>query len=195
MLLKRTLLLLCAFCTLILGGCVKKVSFLHGKDLTVPTDEIITGSNEDIVFPVEMPSDFTFSLHWGIHGYSSYNSADGKLLKTSDTNTPENYETTYYFTEAQMREIWASFVELDPSRYPRVYDPNPSKESYPYVSLILEIRFGESLALINSEDITGAQQSNDPLGTLFYDTCYAIIDILTASDEWNALPDVENRYL
>ena len=51
------------------------------------------------------PEDFSFALTWNCLGVSSYDSATGKLVKTTDATHPEDYVTEYRLTEQERRQI------------------------------------------------------------------------------------------
>ena len=49
--------------------------------------------------PVIVPEDFAFALTWNCYGVSSYDSQTGRLVKTTDATTPDDYVTYYQLTD------------------------------------------------------------------------------------------------
>lgn len=52
-----------------------------------------------------MPEDFAFSIVWNTYGISSYDSATGRLVKTTDATNPDDYVTTLELSGEDMEEI------------------------------------------------------------------------------------------
>lgn len=140
-----------------------------------------------------VPDDFSFALTWGTYGISSYDSQTGKLVKTTDATSPEDYITYYQLTDADKEYIYNLIVSLDVSSYPEIYDPQ-NGESDPDATLILTVRVDDEEKIIKAEHVSLFFVSEDEKGQLFLDTCNAISGLLTATDEWKALPDYENLY-
>lgn len=139
--------------------------------------------------------EFSFSLTWNTYGISSYDSATGKLVKTTDATNPEDYVTTLQLDGTQLFEIWELLWELDIETYPDEYDPQGGElSSEPSMTLILTLRDGDKVKTVRAEDIALSYESDDPKGQKFLDTCKGIRDILTATEEWKALPEYEFFY-
>ena len=143
----------------------------------------------------DVPESLSFSLTWNTYGISSYDSATGKLVKTTDATNPEDYVTTLHLDGTQLFEIWELLWELDIETYPDEYDPQGGElSSDPSMTLILTLRDGDKVKTVRAEDIALSYESNDPKGQKFLDTCKGIRDILTATEEWKALPEYEFFY-
>ena len=143
----------------------------------------------------DVPENLSFSLTWNTYGISSYDSATGKLVKTTDATNPEDYVTTLQLNGTQLFEIWELLWELDIETYPDEYDPQGGElSSDPSMTLILTLRDGDKVKTVRAEDIALSYESNDPKGQKFLDTCKGIRDILTATEEWKALPEYEFFY-
>jgi len=142
----------------------------------------------------EKPEDFTFSLTWGCYGISSYDSATGKLVKTTDATHPEDYVTEYHLTEQELARVWQLVCDLKPETYPVTYTPAPGWHSDPSETLILTVRRSGGEKTIAARDVAFAVEGMDEKGKLFLDTCRAIEEILTDTEEWKALPDYEFLY-
>jgi len=142
----------------------------------------------------DVPDNLSFSLTWNTYGISSYDSATGKLVKTTDATNPEDYVTTLELDGTQLFEIWELLWELDIETYPDEYNPHGGLASSPSMTLILTLREGDKVKTVRAEDIALSYESDDPKGQKFLDTCKAIRDILTATEEWKALPEYEFFY-
>jgi len=145
--------------------------------------------------PEAMPEDFSFALSWDLNGSSSYDSATGKLIKTTNATHPEDYVTNYTLSPEQKEKIYSILQKLDVNAYPEVYDPHEDGTSTkPPMTLILTVRAGGSEKTIEAKGIAYTYEANNPKGQAFLTACESIVNILTASEEWSALPDYENFY-
>ncbi|MBQ8496802.1 MAG: hypothetical protein IJ489_05015 [Clostridia bacterium] len=147
----------------------------------------------------EPVGDFTFTLVWGCYGISSYDSATGKLVKTSHATHPEDYVTNFYLTEEQMAEISALLQELDLESYPDEYDPHLTEDgqttrSDPSMDLILTLQWDGKTKTVACRETALHYTSRVKKGNGFLQTCKTIIDMLTASEEWKSLPPYEFLY-
>lgn len=70
-----------------------------------------------------MPADFRFSLTWGCYGVSSYDSATGRLVKTSDATRPEEYTATYFLDREELEAVWREICRIGVFRYPTTTIP------------------------------------------------------------------------
>lgn len=138
----------------------------------------------------EMPDDLTFRLVWNV-GNSSYNSADGTLIKESDATHPEDYTTTLLLNQKEKEQIWEILKWLDIEQYPDEYDPIPGVSSKPAQTLILSVSYGKLDKTVTCRGISWSRTSDIPQGQRFLDAVYGIIDILVGSEEWLALPEFE----
>lgn len=157
-------------------------------------------STEDIPYvpdlPEEMPSHFQFSLVWGTYGISSYDSQTGELVKTTDATHPEDYKTMLSLSTEQRKQIYRLIYELDVGRYPEKYNPFPDYGSDPSYTIILSVYDGVGVKTIECREIAipGGVITMDAKAKAFIETYRAIRDILTESEEWQALPEYENFY-
>lgn len=150
----------------------------------------------------EAPADFSFRFVWNCYGISSYDSATGALVKTTDATHPEDYETTLLLTPAQRSEAWSLLSGLDLGRYPGEYDPynDPASDqrvaSEPNRDLILTLRADGKEITVSCRGIClgGTVQGYDERARAFLRTCDALTELLTGSPEWAALPDYEFFY-
>ena len=138
----------------------------------------------------EVPAEFSFALTWGVFGISSYDSATGRLVKTSD----EDIETVYQLTEQERQQVWEWLCELDVKSYPDEYDPNPDVGCDPAETLILTVRTAEGEKTITARDTAYAETSKDTKGDLFLKACRAIQRLLTDTEAWRAMPEGKLRY-
>ncbi len=144
--------------------------------------------------PKERPTDFSFSLTWGVYGISSYDSRTGKLIKTKDATNPEDYVTYIKLPEEVLELIYKDLCALGVDSYPDEYDPDPMMGSEPSADLILTVRKGDYVKTITAKDVSLSYESLSVKGKRFIDTCLAIRDILTETEQWKALPDYEFYY-
>ena len=144
--------------------------------------------------PKEMPEDFSFSLTWGVYGISSYDSRTGKLVKTRDATDPEDYVTYVRLPDEVLETVYSLIRKMHVGSYPDEYDPDPFIASTPHESLILTVRAGDYVKTINAEDVGISSGFLFPKGLRFIETCNGIADMLTSTEEWQALPDFEFYY-
>ena len=145
--------------------------------------------------PEAMPEDFSFALTWGCYGISSYDSRTGKLVKTKDATHPEDYITEYALPEESRERIYDCIRALDINSYPPEYNPHGDDiVSCPPMTLILTVRAGGAERTIQAENIAISYESKNEKGQSFLTACKAVCDILTATEEWKALPDYEFFY-
>ena len=144
--------------------------------------------------PKEMPDDFSFSLTWGCYGISSYDSATGKLVKTTDATNPEDYVTYYELSDDEKQLIYDKIRSLNPKSYPDEYDPHFNESSSPSMTLILCVNVSGKQKTIKAEDIAYSYSSVKIKGQKFLTACKDISDLLKDTDEWKALPDYEFYY-
>lgn len=146
----------------------------------------------DSQLPKEVPEDFSFALTWGVYGISSYDSRTGKLVKTKDATNPRDYVTYVKLSDEVMELIYKKLRALDVESYPDEYYPTLGSE--PSAELILTVRKGDNVKTITAKDVSLSYTSPSVKGKRFIDTCLDISDILTATEEWKALPDYEFYY-
>ena len=156
---------------------------------------VVAGCNtkEPVSNPATVPEDFSVSLTWNCQGVSSYDSQTGKLVKTTDATTPDDYVTYYQLTDQDKEYIYDLIAPLDVNSYPEVYNPQNGM-SKPSMTLILTVYCNGVQKTIKAENIALSFASEDKKGQAFLSVCEAICNILTATDEWKALPDYEKLY-
>lgn len=137
----------------------------------------------------------SFSITWNVYGISSYDSATGKLVKTTDATNPEDYVTILYLTDSQLGAIWDLILDLDIKTYPDEYDPQEGKmSSEPSMTLILTVKTADFEKTVRAEHIAILYESDSPKGQRFLAVCKGIVEILTSTEEWKLLPDYETLY-
>ena len=161
----------------------------------VEPGEGVGNGDMDGAVNTDVPENLSFSITWNTYGISSYDSATGKLIKTTDATNPEDYITTLKLDGTQLFAIWELLWELDIETYPDEYNPHRNGlASSPSMTLILTLRNGDMVKTVRAENIALTYESDDPKGQKFLDTCKGIQDILTATEEWKALPEYEFFY-
>lgn len=137
----------------------------------------------------------SFSITWNVFGISSYDSTTGKLVKTTDATNPEDYVTTLFLSDRQKYRIWELIRGLDIETYPEEYDPREgSMSSDPSMTLVLTVKTESFEKTVRAEDIALSYVSSDAKGQKFLDVCKGIVEILTSTEEWKALPEYEFLY-
>ncbi len=137
---------------------------------------------------------FSFRLTWNCYGVSSYDSKTGKLVKTTDATHPEDYVTEAFLTEEQLTEIYNLISEMNVNSYPDEYNPHDGLASSPPMTLILSVDMGGNEKTISAKTIAISFDSENEKGQTFLTVCKTIIDMLTATEEWKALPEYEFLY-
>lgn len=137
---------------------------------------------------------YSFSLMWNTYGISSYDSKTGTLIKTSDATNPKEYTTNLKLTEQQYSAIWKLIKGLDIESYPDEYNPHGNGVSTPYMTLILSVKADGIDKTITVKETMLSYEADNKKGQKFLDTCKGIRDILTATEEWKALPEYEFFY-
>jgi len=137
---------------------------------------------------------YSFSLTWNTYGISSYDSNTGILIKTSDATNPKDYTTNLKLTEQQCSGIWKLIKGLDIESYPDEYNPHGNGVSTPYMTLILSVKADGIDKTITVKETMLSYEADNEKGQKFLDTCKGIRDILTATEEWKALPEYEFFY-
>ena len=137
--------------------------------------------------PKEMPDDFSFVLAWGIYGTgNSYDSKTGILTKA----VSEDNVTEYVLSQEETEYIYNLLYALNIECYPETYDPHGGRlTSSPPMALYLTVRIGNTERTIEAKDIACVYDADNKKGKRFLTACKEILDILTATEEWNALPE------
>ena len=138
--------------------------------------------------------DFSFSLIWGVYGISSYDSKTGELVKTKDATNPSDYVTTYFLSEEELNLIYNYIKDANLNKYKDVYNPNWFKGTNPSSTIILSYSYDGYEKTISSIDIAIGYDADNPRGDKYLKVIKSIVDILTNTDEWKALPDYEKYY-
>ena len=168
-------------------------------DAVAGVDEV---AGEDAVEGFGPPEDFSFAFVWNCYGISSYDSATGKLVKTSHATHPEDFCTTLELTAEQRALVWDWLSELELESYPAQYDPyNPPDAetklaSEPNRDLILTLRADEQEITVACRGICldGAGNGYDRRARAFLQVCDKLTDLLTGTPAWEALPEYEFFY-
>jgi len=138
---------------------------------------------------------FEFSLTWNTYGISSYDSESGKLVKSSDTSSPDAYVTTYRLTSEEKQKIFELIRRLGIASYPDTYDPHGGTlASDPSMTLILSVKTDKINKTVTARNIALTYTADNEKGQRFLNVCAEIKDILTSTDEWKALPEYEVFY-
>ena len=137
---------------------------------------------------------FSFSLTWNVYGVSSYDSETGRLVKTIDATEPEDYVTELTLSEERLGEIYEIVRALEIESYPDEYDPAEGMGSDPFYTIELSVRYNGVEKTVRCEEVAIGAEGADAKGRRFLEAVWSIRDILTATEEWQALPEYEVFY-
>lgn len=167
-------------------------------------DNISAGTTSESVLQSDPLSakheDWSFALTFGTYGISSYDSASGRLVKTTDATNPDDYVTELFLGTEELTEICDMLLALDIESYPEVYDPinDPDSDDWmmsePSRKLILTVNFGDMTKTVTCRNVAYTNSGFDEKSQAFLDVCAKIQEIVTSTDEWKALPDYEVLY-
>ena len=146
---------------------------------------------------VKVPEDFTFSITWDVYGISSYNSADGKLVKTWDATHPEDYITTLTFSEEELREIYVKLTQdINLYHYSNNYDPSGGILSTPTQTIIISMTANGKSKTVSCKDIAICTESDckNQKAKDFLRGKNEIVSMIKDTEEWLSLPDYEFGY-
>ncbi|MBQ3356428.1 MAG: hypothetical protein IJG45_04855 [Oscillospiraceae bacterium] len=142
-----------------------------------------------------IPEDFSFSLIYGVAGDLTYDSKTGVLVKQRVATHVEDYTTTYFFTDEQKMRIYDLLVEMEPASYPDEYNPIADGiASDPSYEIVLTVAYDGTTKTITCHDIAIGADPKDEQGERFLAVLDAIMEIIYASEEWQALPEYEFLY-
>lgn len=178
---------------LILTVLISLTACSEGEVTQASTPGAVTQTTAPAEVQETVPEDFAVVLTWNCYGVSSYDSRTGKLVKTTDSKTPEDYITQYRLTEEDKAYFYDLIKSMDVGGYPEVYDPQNGL-SKPSMTLILTVVMDGTEKTIRAENIGLSFESQDERGQTFLSVCQAISERLTATDAWKALPPYEVLY-
>ncbi len=186
-----TMLCMIFICNL-LAGCAAK-----GGEET----EAETGSQTEAA---TVPDDLEVYIRWNVLGISSYDSATGRLVKTTDATRPEDYVTELVFDDELKAAFWAALTqEIDIYEYPDEYDPfnDGAKEgewvgSTPARTIVIRLTANGRTKTVECKGISlgGPEDCRAERGRRFMEAVCGLTDLITSTDEWKALPDYEFLY-
>ena len=140
--------------------------------------------------------DFYFVINWGVELDSSYDSRTGTLIKTKYVRErqPEEYIATYQYPN--MDEIYEIAKSINVYSYADDYYPyeGSSIRTTPSTDYVFEIND----KIITSRDCPSLREvPNDVTkrGKQYLSLILTIIDTLTNSEEWKAMPYPEILYM
>lgn len=137
---------------------------------------------------------FSFALTWD-RGECFYDSRTGLLIRDANAADPMRYRTTCFLPPEEREEIRALLEALDAAAYPDSYDPHGGgTAAKPPMTLILTVRTGQREKTIAARGIADTFSADNERGQRFLQTCRRIIDMLTATAAWKALPEAEVLY-
>ena len=145
---------------------------------------------------IQVPEDFNFAITWNVYGISSYDSATGTLIKTTDATYPENYITNLELSEETLKEIYIKLTkDINLNSYKNEYNPF-SFVSTPTQTIIISLTSDGASKTVSCEDIAlgEAEEARTEKAKKFVKVMDEIVEIITATEEWKSLPDYEFGY-
>ena len=142
--------------------------------------------------PQEMPTDFSFSLTFGFDGY--YDSRSGVLQNGYNYDLDCSCETTLFFTEEELQEIYSIFLEGSIDRWPEEMRVSRDLRDPSYVIEIVFVANGttEKIKIYGASSISLDEwNSGVRLGRAYYKI---VNDYIKASQEYQSLPPNQNLY-
>ena len=151
------------------------------------------GSSNSFSAPVE---EFTFSLTWGCDYDSSYDSQTHILVKANKVieHQPKEYITTYQYPNVE--SIYNKVKAMNIYSYPNLYDAYQGVSIYTEPNTNYLLKIGDKT--IEAKDcpiVNGYPKGLTNKGKKYLELVFEIIDTVTGSEEWKALPDPEVLYL
>jgi len=147
---------------------------------------------------VAVPEDFSFSITWDCYGISSYDSKTGTLVKTWDATHPEDYITTLQLTKDELKSVYIKLTrDIDLYSFTEKYNPfRMGYDSRPTQTIILSIEENGKSKTVICENIAFGDEKwmKNKKARNFMRVKNEIVDIITDTDEWKALPDYEFGY-
>ncbi len=142
------------------------------------------------------PEDFCFTIRWGVYGQSYYNSDKGTLIKTNATvlRDPDEYKTTLLLSSDKLASVYAAFYEINVWSYPDEYDPTSDVDSSPCEVIELSFTANGKTKTIACPRVAMGYDGADESARAFIAAVRETTDIITASAEWQALPEYEVLY-
>ena len=173
--------------TVILTVCLSacKFSSVHNNDSLEKTET-----------PVAVTEDGEFFIRFNTFGESSYDSKTGVLIKTTAVVNRDRseYETVLVFDDDIKSTINGLIASLSLKNFPDEYDPFATLTGGMYTSPSVTLVLSAGGKTVTCIDVAIGDHSENPKGQRFLDAFYQIVDIITSTDEWKALPDYEFYY-
>lgn len=175
-----------------LTACSKQAE-QTGTPPSAPASEAVTAWKENTDASSDRMEEFCFSLEWGCNGDSTYDSQTGKLIKQKVATDVDAYTTTLLLSDEQKAEIFRLVSDMKPETYPDEYNPITGMSS-PSRTIVLSVTYGGETKTITCEDVSLQNTPDGSKGKRFMAVHDKIVEIITASAEWQALPDYEFYY-
>lgn len=144
-----------------------------------------------------LPDDFSFSITWNCYGDSTYDSSSGKLVKQKSATKPSEFTATLTLTDEQKLNVYKLLTQdIDLFSYPAFYDPFYPQESEPVQTIIVSMTANGKTKSVKCIDVAldGANNCSGKKDKDFLKVVESITALLTATEEWKALPEWEHLY-
>lgn len=141
--------------------------------------------------PAGVPEDFSFAIAWNPYGDSTYDSDTGVLIKQLVADPVEDYTTELKLSGSQLKEIWEILSSVDLDSCPDMLQPQGSAANAPWMNLT--VRQDGKERSVYCMDLEACRSSGQQ-GRAYVEAGEKIVEILTATREWQALPDYQDIY-
>ena len=140
--------------------------------------------------PKEMPDDFSFAITWNIGGMCTYDSKTGILIKHKYATNVDEYTTTCFLTEDELKEIYKLIYDLNIDSCPDEFPYGTFVDADPSSRLSLSVSTKDYSKTVKADSV-GAYEAFTIKGTKYLEVIKGIRNILTETEEWKALPDYD----
>jgi len=138
-----------------------------------------------------VPKDFSFSIAWNPYGDSTYDSETGVLIKQAVADPVEDYTAELKLTSAQKKEIWDILQALDLESYDDMVQPQNAGSPAPWLNITL--RADGKTKSVYCLDLD-TYRGTDDKSRAYAEAGEKIIELLTSTKAWQAMPDYQEIY-
>ena len=158
---------------------------------------LLSSCSSKTKFPKEFDESFSIEITWGMVGDCYYNSSTGFLTKAKHSSE-EKYNTTYFLSDKEKERIFYEIKDLNIDKYPSKYEVNPKWIGIsvtPCESLGLSVETNSYKKSVYVEDYVVEFGYEDKRAMNFVNTIKYIKNILTTTDSWRNLPELDFAYM
>ncbi|MBQ4353978.1 MAG: hypothetical protein IJC71_03695 [Clostridia bacterium] len=143
-----------------------------------------------------MPEDFAFSVGVTTEGRTVEYHSEGNLLVKKNTagESEEMHTAELILSDSELKTAWDLFSMMKLKKYPdapNLYDPGtPAVEPVSNIKLWMRADGEEKMIFAEGVSMKGKASSAD--GIAFMNTVKILLDLVTVTEEYRAMPDWEN---